>query len=177
VQHSALINALNVVKEDKTVVQSSHPPLENILIECKGVTVKGSPFKSANDVPRESKKIIEQNNFVNQSLHTIGQQLDRIEEKLISPSSSKIEKPLISPPKEDESLDSKFNSQENTEEFEKKFSDFKIEFHQKKISEPSDTDSISSNLSSFDKLNHMNCSVLTKTEKQERFVDDSYFKN
>jgi hypothetical protein len=33
-------NALNVVKnnfvkEDKTVVQSSHPPLENILIECK----------------------------------------------------------------------------------------------------------------------------------------------
>jgi hypothetical protein len=55
--------------------------------------------------------IIEQNNFVNQSLHTIGQQLDRIEEKLISPSSSKIEKPLISLPKKRKSLDSKTNSE------------------------------------------------------------------
>jgi hypothetical protein len=104
-----LDNVLNVVKknfvkEDKTAVQSSHPPLENILIECKGVTIKGSPFKSANDVPRESRKIIEQNNFVNQSLHTIGQQLDRIEEKLISPSSSKIEKPLILLPEKRKSL-------------------------------------------------------------------------
>jgi hypothetical protein len=68
-----LDNVLNVVKknfvkEDKTVVQSSHPPLENILIECNGVTVKGSPFKSANDVPRKSRKIIEQNNFVNTPL-------------------------------------------------------------------------------------------------------------
>ena len=25
----------NFVKEDKTVVKSSHPPLENILIDCK----------------------------------------------------------------------------------------------------------------------------------------------
>jgi hypothetical protein len=80
----------NFVKKDKTVVQSSHPPLENILIDCKGVTVKGSPFKSTNDIPCKSRKIIEQNNFVNQSLHTIRQQLDRIEEKLISPSFSKI---------------------------------------------------------------------------------------
>jgi hypothetical protein len=100
-------------------------------------------------------------------LHTIGQQLDRIEEKLISPSSSKIENPLISPPKKKESLDSKFNSKKNIEEFEKKFSDFKIEFHQKKTSEFSDTNYISSNFSSSNKLNHMNCSVLTKTEKQE----------
>jgi hypothetical protein len=79
-------NALNVakrnfVKEDKTIVKSSHPHLENILIECKGVTVKASPFKITDGVHPKNKKIIEQNNFVNQSLHTIGQQLDRIEEK------------------------------------------------------------------------------------------------
>jgi hypothetical protein len=79
-------NALNVVKrnfvkEDKTIVKSSHPHLENILIECKGVTVKASPFKITDGVHLKNKKIIEQNNFVNQSLHTIGQQLDRIEEK------------------------------------------------------------------------------------------------
>jgi hypothetical protein len=86
---------------------------------------------------------------------------------MISPSFSKIEKPLISPPKKKESFDSKFNSQKNIKEFKKKFSDFKIEFHQKKTSEFSDTDSISPNFPSSDKLNHMNCSVLTKTEKQE----------
>jgi hypothetical protein len=165
----------NFVKEDKTVVKSFHPPLTNILIDCNKVSVKGSPFKSTTDVSPESRMIIEQNNFVNQSLHTIGQKLDRIEEKLISPSSSKIEKPLISLPKKKKSLDSKLNSQKNIEEIEKKFSDLKFDqdwastskFLQKKISEFSDTYSISSDFSSSDKLNHMNCSVLTKTEKQE----------
>jgi hypothetical protein len=80
-------NTLNVVKkkftrEDKSVVNASHPPLEKILIDVKGVTVKASPFKlPKEDYPDHSKATIEQNNFVNQSLHTIGQQLDRIEER------------------------------------------------------------------------------------------------
>jgi hypothetical protein len=171
-------NTLNVVKknfveEDKIVVKSFHHPLTNILIDCNKVSVKGSPFKSTTDVSHESGMIIEQNNFVNQSLHTIGQQLDRIEEKLISPSSSKIEKPLISLPKKNKSLDSKTNSQKNIEEIEKNFFDLKIVQNQastsefQKTSEFSVTDSISSDFSSFDKLNHTNCSVLTKTEKQE----------
>ena len=44
--------------------------------------MKASPFKIADDqTPITS--IIEQNNFTNESLHVIGQQLDRIEEKLI----------------------------------------------------------------------------------------------
>jgi hypothetical protein len=102
-KHFPFDNVLNVfkknfVKEAKTIVQSSHPPLENILIDCNGVTVKGSLFKSTTNVPPESWKIIEQNNFVNQSLHTIRQQLVRIEEKIIYPTSTKIEKPLISLP-------------------------------------------------------------------------------
>jgi hypothetical protein len=72
-------NTLNVVKkkfikEDKTVVNASYPPLEKILINVKGVTVKASPFKMPkDDCPDDSRAIIEQNNFVNQSLHTIGQ--------------------------------------------------------------------------------------------------------
>jgi hypothetical protein len=124
-------NALNVVKknfvkEDNTVVQSSYPPLENIIIDCKGVTVKCSPFKSTNDVPRESMKIIEQNNFVNQSLHTIEQQLDLIEEKMISPSSSKTEKPLISLPEKRKSLDLKPKSQKNIEKIEEMIAELKI---------------------------------------------------
>jgi hypothetical protein len=142
-----LDNVLNVVKknfvkEDKTIVKSSHPPLTNILIDYNKVSVKGSPFKSTTDVSPENRMIIEQNNFINQSLHMIGQQLDRIEEKLISPSSSKIDQNHTST----------------------------SEFHQKKTSEFSNTYSISSDFSSSDKLNHMNCSVLTKTEKQEDFL-------
>jgi hypothetical protein len=63
-KHFPSDNALNVVKknfvkEDKTVVKSSHPPLANILIDCNGVIVKGSPFKSTTDVPSESRKMIE----------------------------------------------------------------------------------------------------------------------
>jgi hypothetical protein len=51
---------LNVVKkkftkEDKTVVNASHPPLEKILID-----VKASPFKMPKeDYPDHSKAIIE----------------------------------------------------------------------------------------------------------------------
>jgi hypothetical protein len=123
-------NALNVVKknfvkEDNIVVQSSHPPLANILIDCNGVTVKGSSFKSTIDVSSASRKIIEQNNFVNQSLHTIGQQLDHIEEK-ISPTSTKIEKPLISLPKKRKSLGLKPKSQKNIEKIEEMLSELKI---------------------------------------------------
>jgi hypothetical protein len=69
-KHFLSDNVLNVVKknfvkEGKTVVKFSHPPFENILIDCNRVTVKGFPFKSTNDVPPENRKIIEQNNFVN----------------------------------------------------------------------------------------------------------------
>ena len=44
--------------------------------------VKATPFKIADDqTPITS--IIKQNNFTNESLHVIGQQLDRIEEKIV----------------------------------------------------------------------------------------------
>ncbi|KAL4610867.1 hypothetical protein ACB092_08G083300 [Castanea dentata] len=95
-----MVNKSNFVKEDKTIVQSSHPLLETVLIDCKGTKVKASPFKIANaDIL--VLRIIEQNNFTNTSLHIIGQQLDRIEEKFVEkPTSSKPEKPLIDLPKE-----------------------------------------------------------------------------
>jgi hypothetical protein len=62
-KHFPSDNVLNVVKknfvkEDKTVVKSSHPPLANILIDCNGVTVKGSPFKSTTDVPLKVGKLL-----------------------------------------------------------------------------------------------------------------------
>ena len=44
--------------------------------------MKASPFKIA-DEQTLVHSIIEQNNFTNESLHIIDQQLDRIEEKIV----------------------------------------------------------------------------------------------
>ena len=82
-QHLSVIKKSNFVKEaDKAIVRSSHPPLETVLITCQDrkTEVKASPFKIVDDqTPINS--IIEQNNFTNEFLHVIGQQLDRIEKK------------------------------------------------------------------------------------------------
>ena len=37
-----MVKKSNFVKEDKTIVWSSHPPLDTILINCKGTVVKAS---------------------------------------------------------------------------------------------------------------------------------------
>ncbi|KAI5348484.1 hypothetical protein L3X38_001371 [Prunus dulcis] len=87
---------------DKSVVESSHPPVETIIIEHQKAPVTAAPFKAfeSNDPHR---KLIEQNNYTNQSLITIGKQLDTIETKfdlLSSPVAdsrlkSKVEKPIV----------------------------------------------------------------------------------
>ena len=82
-QHLNVIKKSNFVKVDKTIVRSSHPPLETVLITCQdqNTEVKVSPFKIADDQTQIT-SIIEQKNFTNESLHVIGQKLDRIEEKV-----------------------------------------------------------------------------------------------
>ena len=68
-QHLNVIKKSNFVKIDKTIIRSSHPPLDSILVTTKKdeVTkeeVKSSPFKIADDkTPIVS--LIEQNNFTN----------------------------------------------------------------------------------------------------------------
>ena len=89
-----MIKKSNFVKEDKTIVRSSHPPLKTVLITCQDqkTEIKASPFKIADDqTPIIS--IIEQNNFTNESLHIFGQQLDRIEEKIVEKTIS-VENPI-----------------------------------------------------------------------------------
>ena len=113
-QHLNVIKKSNFVKAaDKAIVRSSHPPLETVLITCQdqNTEVKATPFKIIDDqTPITS--IIEQNNFTNEYLHIIGQQLDRIEEKIIERTIStaskksvfvKLEKPLIDLPSQRES--------------------------------------------------------------------------
>ena len=81
-QHLNVIKKSNFVKEDKIIVRSNHLPLETVLITCQKTEVNASPFKIADDqTPIIS--IIEQNNFTNESLHVIGQQLDRIDRKSV----------------------------------------------------------------------------------------------
>ena len=56
------------IKTDKTSIESSHPPKENILINVGKDLVKASPFKlPLTKLPEKDKerKIIEQNNYTN----------------------------------------------------------------------------------------------------------------
>ena len=121
------------------MVRSSHPPLETVLITCQDqkTEVKASPFKIADDqTPITS--IIEQNNFTNESLHVIGQQLDRIEEKIVEKTvyvekpvseksvSVKTEKPLIHLPSQREKVMFKTSQSKTLEIVEKILSDLKI---------------------------------------------------
>ena len=76
IQHLNVIKKSNFVKVDKTIIKSTHPPLETILITTKKDEVtkeemKASPFKIADD-QTSIVSLIEQNNFTNQSLHIIG---------------------------------------------------------------------------------------------------------
>ena len=89
-------------KLDKTSVESSHPPKKNILIKVGNDLVKASLFKQPPPkIPEkdEQRKIIEQNNYTNKCLNIIGDQLDKIENKIDSINNKqtpdKIETPLI----------------------------------------------------------------------------------
>ena len=69
-----------------------------MITTCQKVEVKASPFEIVDDQTLII-SLIEQNNFTNESLHIIGQQLDRIEEKIDEkPPVLKLEKPLIDLP-------------------------------------------------------------------------------
>ena len=73
-QHLNVIKKSNFIKAaDKSIVRSTHLPLETVLITCQDqkTEVRATPFKIADDqTPIIS--IIEQNNFINESLHVIG---------------------------------------------------------------------------------------------------------
>ena len=107
------------------------------MVNCQDqkTEVKATPFKNSDDqTPITS--IIEQNNFINESLHVIGQQLDRIEEKIVERTvekhiseksvSVKIEKPLIDLPNQREKVMFKTSHSKTLEVVEKMLSDLKV---------------------------------------------------
>ena len=94
--------------------------------------MKASPFTIADDqTPIIS--IIEQNNFTNESLHVIGQQLDRVEEKIAEKNVSeekffsiKTEKTLIDLPSQRENLKFKTSQAKTLDIVEKMLADLKV---------------------------------------------------
>ena len=140
-QHLNVIRKSNFVKTaDKTIIKSNHPPLEKVLITCQDqkIEVKASPFKIADDqTPITS--IIKQNNFTNESLHVIGQQLDRIEEKIVERTVSvekptfekfvsvKTKKPSIDLPNQREKVMFKTSQSKTLEIVDKMLSDLKVQ--------------------------------------------------
>ena len=129
-----MIKKSNFVKANKTIVRSSHLPLETVLITCQDqkTEVKASSFKIADDqTPITS--IIEQNDFTNESLHVIGQQLDHIEEKIVErtntvekPVSVKTKIPLIDLPSQREKVMFKTSQSKTLEVVEKILFDLKV---------------------------------------------------
>ena len=124
-KHLNVIKKSSFVKEDKTFVRSSHLPLETFLVKCKRTEVKASPFKIA-DEQTLVHSIIEQNNFTNESLHVIGQQLDRIKEIVEKTTVSKPEKPLIDFLSQREKLNFKTSQTKTPKIVEKMLSNLKV---------------------------------------------------
>ncbi|CAL9003020.1 unnamed protein product, partial [Prunus brigantina] len=88
------------VKLDKSEVVSSHPPAEAILLTPGTKTIVATPFKIPDPADEPNKRLVEQNNYTNQSLVVMGKQLDKIETKIdkLLPSAPKlkpIDKPLV----------------------------------------------------------------------------------
>ena len=70
-------------KTTDSTITSTHPPVETIIINHLQTQIPASPFKIIDEKhDPDHKKIIEQNNYSNQSLITIGSQLDKIETKV-----------------------------------------------------------------------------------------------
>jgi hypothetical protein len=64
-------------------VEFDHPPLRNIQITHNNQTVDAAPYKlPSDDTLSNTKHIINQNNFTNTNLNTLGKQLTRLEKHI-----------------------------------------------------------------------------------------------
>ncbi|GAV84490.1 LOW QUALITY PROTEIN: MP domain-containing protein, partial [Cephalotus follicularis] len=72
------------ITSDRKIIEAIHPPSEKIQINIQNNQIQTAPFKlvnetSNNQATHETNKIIEQNNYTNRHLQTLGSQLSRIE--------------------------------------------------------------------------------------------------
>ncbi|XP_047251366.1 uncharacterized protein LOC124886583 [Capsicum annuum] len=109
--------SLNVIvtkwyTQRNTVVESTTPPLEGLNISYSNEVIKASPFKTKSErgtmTPqcKDLDRIIEQNNYTNQVLHTISQQIEETKSSPLSaplpikstPSSKPLSNPIFKLP-------------------------------------------------------------------------------
>ncbi|GAV81253.1 LOW QUALITY PROTEIN: MP domain-containing protein, partial [Cephalotus follicularis] len=69
---------------DNKIIEAIHPPSEKIQINIQNNQIQAAPFKlqsetSSNQTTQETNEIIEQNNYTNRHLQTLGSQLSTIE--------------------------------------------------------------------------------------------------
>ena len=64
---SCVLTKSDWIKENKEVIRSSHPPLENITIKHQGFEIAATPFRYPKDEDKPIKKVMEQINYTNQS--------------------------------------------------------------------------------------------------------------
>ncbi|CAL9012510.1 unnamed protein product [Prunus brigantina] len=88
------------IKLDQSETISTHPPLDAIIIKHGTKSVIATPFKITDPPDEPNKRIVEQNNYTNQSLIIVGKQLDKIETKIdkLLPSEPRLkskDKPLV----------------------------------------------------------------------------------
>ncbi|KAH9697119.1 hypothetical protein KPL71_023478 [Citrus sinensis] len=88
-----------------TIIESDHPPLRSITIDHgePPIEIKASPYKipRPNDSDANLSSIIQQNNFCNTNLNTIGKQLARIENQFQKSTISVSPSPMSIPSKSD----------------------------------------------------------------------------
>ncbi|GAV82927.1 LOW QUALITY PROTEIN: MP domain-containing protein, partial [Cephalotus follicularis] len=70
----------NNIRTACKIIEAIHPPSEKIQINIQNNQIQAAPFKLQNEITiHETNKIIEQNNYTNRHLQTLGSQLSRIE--------------------------------------------------------------------------------------------------
>ena len=182
-QYLSVIRKSNFVKTaNKAIVRSSHPPLETVLVNCQDQKTKAKaiPFKISDDqTPITS--FIEQNNFTNESLYVIGQQPDRIEEKIVENTISvkksaseksifvKIEKPLTDLPSQREKVMFKTSQSKMLEVVDKMLSDLKVKTES---TSRSTTCTISKNEKEIVSDEHTDSNVVSSVFAKKIFDDD-----
>ena len=148
------------------------------MVNCQDqkTEVKATPFKISNDqTPITS--IIEQNNFTNESLHVIGQQLDCIEEKIVEDTVSisekfvfeKIEEPLTNLSSQKEKVMFKTSQSKMLEVVDKMLSNLKIKIEG---TSRSTTCTISKKEKEIVSDEHTNSDTISSVSAKEIFSND-----
>lgn len=104
------------VEKNGRVFKIIHPPEVNLALKINDEEVLATPYRKSNNI----EAVVEQNNFTNLTLKTIGYQLNRIEkniekEKVLNSELPQIDKNVLFKPMTSEKIDFKIQPQDSSE--------------------------------------------------------------